>query len=116
MSGYFSLAAVCDVDGSRLTWAYRCLGKLGHSASTRCHSLIDDEGRITSVGEGEDTLLDGVILREAAPIPFFLSNEMTGSAMQMTVMARNAIRANAFFMFFVSEIMFLNYCLDYLAT
>ena len=68
MSGHLTLAAVGDIDGACLARADRCLGEFRHGASTGCYGLIDDERCVAGVGEGEDTLLDGVVLGEGAEI------------------------------------------------
>ena len=65
---HLALAAIGNVDGACLTWTNGRLGVFGHGAAARGYGLIDDQWGVAGIGEGEDALLYGVVLRECTKV------------------------------------------------
>ncbi len=67
LAGEFSLTVEHHLDVSRLAGGDGRLGECGDGAAARCCRLLDDEGFVTGVGEGEFCGL-GLVFRKAAEV------------------------------------------------
>lgn len=61
-------AVVGHGDGALLSWSDRLLVVARHGASATRHDLVEHQGLVADIGEGEYRLLDWALLRERAKI------------------------------------------------
>ena len=72
MAWELSFPIIGNSDGSFFTRLYGALGVLRNGAPTTRNRLINNQRLVTSVGEGEGSLLHGIVLRERSEIVYQL--------------------------------------------